>query len=196
MTIFDKYIYFMTLRSPDKMFYQYDFEGGEAVPFNLSGLDLFKEFNNLFFKQGTLLSNQKYVLLATKYRPYIYLLDRERLQYRGKFEWDISEVDTDAPQRTEDEGVYLLPPSKVNILTESAALVPRDPNHVFIVAKGKGRSRSYEKEKVYEFDLETKQFVAAHKLGIKAERIFSDNSYLYVYSKEEYKIYRFDIVSR
>jgi hypothetical protein len=48
--------------------------------------------------------------------------------------------------------------------------------------------------KLWEHDWKTEKFVGVHKFPFKVQEIATNDHYLFVYSKEKNKIYRFKVI--
>jgi len=188
------YLVILDALKPDAIFYLIEDE--KYTPIELTGISVSEEFYSPFKKMGHLTINQNKLIHLTQYYPYLYVYDLTSKTLVERIKFDDSDISNDKPFITPDGAAMHAPPSKVGILSQDIASVPGMKNRVFILAEGKSKKREYKLNQLHEYDLVKKEFVAVHDLGIKATRIASNNKYLFVYSKVENAIYKYEIVSQ
>jgi len=186
-------LYLLENVKPDELISLYDPESQKVNPLDNRNLNIQQEFQNPFFRDGVLLASNAKIHFVTKYRPLIYSYDKQEREFDTKIQFDNSEIETTPATEMSNGAKAFHPPSKVDVLTEDAVNFRKLPNSIFILAKGATDNRKYKLNKLYQFNLNQKEFVAEHDLQVKASDIFSNDHSLFVFSEKDSKIYSFEI---
>jgi hypothetical protein len=164
------------------------------VPLNLKS-KIGKEFNhNIYEKLGKASMQGHYLVQVLEYLPRLYVYDLSKRYLIRRIKFDDSKVDWGRPHTNSKGAKMMFPPSRVDIKNEDIAAVPGEKHRVFLLAKGASKHRTYGLNKLFEYDWKTEKFVGVHKLPFKVQEIATNNHYLFAYSKEKNKIYRFKVV--
>ncbi|MFA5668474.1 MAG: 6-bladed beta-propeller [Balneolaceae bacterium] len=189
-----KNFYFWNIISPDVVLTHTNFEENKSLPINHTGINILKDIPSIFDRAGYLRVNGTKLYFITKYTPNIYVFDAGRKRFERKLSYDEVKVVQDRTIKMDDGSTMSLPPAKVEVLLSDFATIPQKPNSLFILARGKTKTRRYETDKLYEFDVNTAKMAKIHELGFKANHVAANGNHLFVYSKEGGGIYRYNIV--
>ena len=180
---------------PKVLISHYNLKTQESYPLNKDKFNILKEFSNPFYRDGYLLSKKGKVLFITKYLPNIYIYDIHQKGFERKVRFDQSQIEEAPAQKLSNGAKAIYPPTKVDIATEDAIHLFQKPNSVFLLSKGATDNRSYNLDKLYEFDLKREKFVNTYDLGTKVDEITSNKNYVFAYSKQKSKIFRYKIIT-
>jgi hypothetical protein len=133
------------------------------------------------------------MIFATYFYPRLYISDLDNNKLVKMTTFAKANVEQPRPQ-TDDQGVTIRSaPTEVSLLTHDVAGIPGVPNHVLLLSEGKDieTEKQFSMSKLYEYDLQSEEFVQDHALKVKAEALVRQGQNLYVYSKEYKKVYRY-----
>jgi hypothetical protein len=153
-----------------------------------------RKYRNVYKLTGYQTIQGNDLIQVREYLPYFYIFNLKKNQQAKKIRFDDSEVDWGGKAQTSNGAKIIYPPSKVDILSRDIASVPDAPHCIFLLARGASKHRTYGKNKLFEYNYKKEKFVHTFKLPFKVEEIAVNNHYLFAYSKEKNKIYRWKIV--
>lgn len=187
--------YFWNITSPNAVVNHYNFRENKSQPVDHSGLDLLKNLLGSFDRSGYLRANGNKLYFVTKYVPDIYIFDAAEKRFEQKVSYDEVRVERESRVKTDNGAIISRPPSKVEVLLHNFTTISQKPNSLFILSQGKTKTRRYEQNKLYEFDVKAKEMFKIHDLGISASTLVANDESLFVYSQDEGKIYRYSIAT-
>lgn len=180
---------------PNVLISYHSLKNGRTYALNNDDFNVQKEFSNPFFRDGDLLSDKEKVFFVTKYLPNVYIYNKAIKGFKKKVKFDQSEVETVPSQKLSNGAKAIYPPTKVDVATEDAIYLSQKPNSIFLLSRGATDNRDYDMNKLYEFDFKRKKFVDAYNLGAKVDEITSNKNYVFAYSKQKSKIFRYKIIT-
>jgi len=180
---------------PNVLISYHSLKNGRTYALNNDDFDVRKEFSNPFFRDGYLLSDKERAFLVTKYLPNVYIYNNVTKGFDKKVKFDQSEVETVPAQKMSNGAKAIYPPTKVDVATEDATYLAQRPNSIFLLSRGATDNRDYELDKLYEYDFKRQKFVDTYDLGTMVDEITSNENYVFAYSKQKNKIFKYKILT-
>lgn len=160
---------------------------------DMAEFDSNNKMSNAMKVEGYIAVNRAYGVHLTKYYPYLFIIDLQKMQVMKKVVFD--KVAVKKPRTTTMRGhKAFLPPDEVKVESKDVAFVPGKNHEILILAHGVGEHRKYKPDKLQVFDLKKEEFLKTLDLGVKATEITVNDDFLFAYSKSKNRIYRYKIV--
>lgn len=183
MTNFGEEFYFTTF-DKEGFIHFLSYEDGITKKLENSEIDE-SPVTNIYKYDGSFLANQDYIVLARYYEPSIILYDKQT-QEMEDFEFDETENLTEfslSEDNTSDATI------KVGVRIFSSAF-KKDSNTLLFVGKGKTKTKDFEQNEVYQYDIEKREFLVEKIVTdlSSIRRIATNKNYLFIYDNSEFTI--------
>lgn len=153
-----------------------------------------KEFLYPFKVEGRITANDTYGIQIAEYYPHIYVTNLKTKRFIKKIVFDDVEVEQ-GENMTYKGNKAFRPPTDAPILSKDVAVVPNSVDCIFILASGKSAQQNYKPDELKIYNFIEEDFTGTLELDISASKIMVAGNYLYVYSKDENGIFRYEIES-
>jgi len=174
------------------LFAQYNIQKEEESFVKFSGFNPIKEFSHLFFKEGDFSIKGDNLYFVTTYLPFIYVFNLENQVLKEKIKFDISEVKKPRKLSLGNGDVAELPPES-NFKIKEITAIPSNNKKVLIIIEGKGATRRYSFQNIYEYDLVKKKFSTVYPYHTEIRSIVSNDKHVFVNSFNDLAIYKLTI---
>ncbi len=192
MAVDGQHIYLLDLLSPDDIIVAYDIESEKKTHFDFINDDNIGELKGSFQRMGLFAQINNRLMLVLKQSPNIFVFDSDQYTFQSKLIMDVTEAKRELVTDREDGGKMIRIPEP-DIVLNGALTHSEKPGSLFILAEGKSKKRTYNKNILYEFDLATEEFINEYPMQFDADEGTMNDRYVFTYSAEDYTLYRYPI---
>lgn len=192
MAIDGQHIYLLDLLSPNDIIVAYNIDSEKKTRFDFINDDNIGELKGSFQRMGLFAQIDNRLMLVLKQSPNILVFDPNQHIFHSKLIMDVTEAKREQVTDREDGGKMIRIPEP-DIVLNSALTHSDKPGSLFILAEGKSKIRTYNKNVLYEFDLATEEFINEYPMQFDADEGAMNDRYVFTYSAEDYTLYRYPI---
>jgi hypothetical protein len=180
--------------SSNSLFFVMSHNEGEVehTPIDMLSFDTFNEFSYPFRRDGVITSNDSLGVFFPRYYPDLYVCKLKEMKFSGKISYDEWYTEKGEKGTIRGKEAYFAP-TNVDVEVRDAAFLPGNEHSIIILAKGKSEGRSYSRKQLSVFDVKKEEFTGKLDFGFKVDQLVANDKYLFVYSKEENKIFKYEI---
>ncbi|MFO8233680.1 MAG: hypothetical protein R6U20_13605 [Longimonas sp.] len=185
----------LTLNVPDKLMVRLPTDGGPEIALGRDELDVDDVFGpNPFLQAGHITASDEHAVFSAQYMPMhvVYTLESNAHNQTITYE-DVSDVRSNASSAQSESGMRaVVPPGEVDLLLHNTAGVPSEPTRLAKLLEGEGgRNGSYSLDNLYIYDWTANEILNSIALPAKGKQVVSNSSDLFLYSEENYTVYRY-----
>ena len=184
--------YSLNIQNPDIILNKINRENYEVEYINESIINVSSSFDNMILKSGEISCHRDELLYLPQFIPDIYVYDTntDALSERKTYE-DVGDMKGRGPFEGPDGAIIHLPPEEVDLRLHEAAGFPGEDHVLLLVLEGKGdRFGQFSTDRLYKYNWNTNEVVAYTELPAKASSVASNSNTVFVFSDEDYQIYR------
>jgi hypothetical protein len=186
-------IFSLDFNSVQSLYHIFDMNTRDMNMIDMDKYRVLKEFSYTFKKSGSIAVKGNFSVHLTRYYPNLYVINLQKKELIKRIEFD--DWQTTKGKTTTYQGQKAqLAPTDVDVINNDVAFMPGMDNTILILAKGEGKRRSYKTSELNIYNFKKEKFTKTLDLGVVATRITVNDNYLFVYSKEENKIFQYEIV--
>jgi hypothetical protein len=184
----------LTLNAPGKLMVRLPTDGEREIALGRDELDIDDVFGpNPLLQAGYITASDEHAVFSAQYMPMhvVYTLDSNAYNRTITYE-EVSDVRSNTSSAEREDGMRAVaPPSDVDLMLHDTAGVPNEPTRLAKLLEGEGgRNGSYTLDQLYLYDWTTNEFSAPITLPVKGKEVASNSSDLFLYSEENYTVYR------
>lgn len=185
----------LTLNAPDKLMVRLPTDGGREIALDGDELDIDDVFGpNPFLQAGHITTSDEHAVFSAQYMPMhvVYTLESNAHNQTITYE-DVSDVRSNASSAQSESGMRaVVPPGEVDLLLHNTAGVPNQSAQLAKLLEGEGgRNGSYSLDNLYIYDWTANEILNPIALPAKGKQVVSNSSNLFLYSEENYTVYRY-----
>ena len=182
-------IYFNEMVFPNHLLLKLNLEEKTITNIGMGDMNVEESFPNPFFKTGELTISGNHLVMSFSYQPLFYIFDLNSDKMIHKTQ--IGELDVEE-RYSKMKGRRVAIPPKSNSHQKDVINIPGVKNRVLLLRKGKENGVEFSEKGIYEYNYMTGKLIREFKLGtIPSELIWVQDD-LYLYSDEDFVLYKID----
>lgn len=181
------------MHDPDILLLRFATDGSAySVPAR-DTIDMQRDFQNVMLAAGDIAYHGEYMIFSTQYLPLHFIHNLKEDTFVGRIAYeDVTDVRDHNTVTGQDGAVLSLPPDSVDVLFHSATGVPGQSTRLYKILEGRGdRHGIYRRDRLYVYDWEDNDFVGRLDLPVAATEVTSNSTAAFIYSDEDFSVYRY-----